>query len=274
MHPRLIATGGVTLRQATVGDFTVAEAQYAPGRKVPIHSHANPHVGIVLNGACRESNDRRAVDLGPLSLAVKTPGDSHTNEAGPRGTRYLLIDVAGDHSMPELFDEYYDLRSGLLSAIALRLRAELAIDDGASRLAIEGLVLELLAEISRSKLEHPTRYDPPWLRDACDAIRARLREPLALAAVAREIGVHPTHLARMFRRRLGVTPGQYLRRLRLERATSLLAETNQPLAEVAAEAGFYDQSHMTNVLRRGTGLTPAGYRRSVRRERIADGIGG
>ncbi len=274
MHPRPIATGGVTLRQASVGGFTVAEAEYAPGRKVPVHSHANPHVGIVLSGACRERNDRRAVDLGPLSVAVKTPGDSHTNEAGPSGTRYLLIDVAGDYSVPGLFDEYYDSRSGLLSAIALRLRAELAIDDGASHLAIEGLVLELLAEISRSKRERPTRYDPAWLRAACDAIRVRLREPLTLATVARDIGVHPTHLARMFRRRLGVTPGQYLRRLRLERATSLLADTNRPLVEVAAEAGFCDQSHLTNVLRRGTGLTPAGYRRVVRSGRTADGIGG
>jgi AraC family transcriptional regulator len=273
MHPRLIATGGVTLLQTTVGDFTIAEAQYAPGRKVPVHSHVNPHVGIVLSGACRESNGRRAVDLGPLSLAVKTPGDSHTNEAGRNGTRYLLIDVAGDHSMAGLFDEYYDLRSGVLSAIALRLRAEIAIGDGASRLAIEGLVLELLAELSRSKAERPTRYDPPWLRGTCDAIRARLHEPLALAAVAREIGVHPTHLARTFRRRLGVTPGQYLRRLRLERATSLLAETNRPLADVSAEAGFYDQSHLTNVLRRGTGLTPAGYRRLVRGGGTGDPIG-
>ncbi len=64
MQPSPIATGAVTLRQATVGDFIVAEAQYAPGRKVPVHSHANPHVGIVLSGACRESNHRRAVDLG------------------------------------------------------------------------------------------------------------------------------------------------------------------------------------------------------------------
>ena len=93
---------------------------------------------------------------------------------------------------------------------------------------------------------------------------ARPSEAPRLATVADAVGVHPAHLARTFRRRLGVTPGEYLRRLRLERAIALLASSDEPIADVAVGAGFYDQSHLTNALRNVTGLTPAELRRARR----------
>jgi AraC family transcriptional regulator len=61
-----------------------------------------------------------------------------------------------------------------------------------------------------------------------------------------------------------VSVGEYLRRLRLDWAASQLAATETPLALLAAEAGFADQSHFTRAFKRHAGLTPARYRSMVR----------
>ena len=78
------------------------------------------------------------------------------------------------------------------------------------------------------------------------------------------VGVHPVTLARAFRRTFGCTIGEYLRRLRIERAAEQLATGTQPLAEIALAAGFADQSHFSNVFRRRVGMSPSAYRREVR----------
>jgi AraC family transcriptional regulator len=96
-------------------------------------------------------------------------------------------------------------------------------------------------------------------------LRARFRENLSLDEVARTAGVHPAHLARSFRCHFRCSAGEYVRRLRVEHACRELCRRDTPLAAVALEAGFGDQSHLTVVFKRHTGLTPAAYRKLYRK---------
>ena len=88
---------------------------------------------------------------------------------------------------------------------------------------------------------------------------------LTLETVAEIEGVHVVHLARVFRRFHGCTAGEYLRRLRIERAIEELRSTDKALADVAGDAGFSDQSHFSRTFKLSTGMTPGQYRKSVRR---------
>jgi AraC family transcriptional regulator len=92
----------------------------------------------------------------------------------------------------------------------------------------------------------------------------RFAERLTLAEVASNAGVHPVHLARQFRSRLGCTYGEFVRRIRLTRALERLRNGSQPIAQVAAEAGFADQSHLTRLMTAVVGIAPAAYRRHCR----------
>lgn len=69
-------------------------------------------------------------------------------------------------------------------------------------------------------------------------------------------GVHPVHLARVFRKFTGCSPAEFVRQRRLERAQVLVRDTMRPLADIAASCGYADQSHFSNVFRRETGHTP------------------
>ncbi|HET9787346.1 MAG TPA: helix-turn-helix transcriptional regulator, partial [Pyrinomonadaceae bacterium] len=78
--------------------------------------------------------------------------------------------------------------------------------------------------------------------------------------IAHLVGVHPTHLARSFKKHYRTTVGEYLRRLRLDWATRRLSETEDSITEIALAAGFYDQSHFSHLFKQHTGLTPAEFR--------------
>jgi transcriptional regulator GlxA family with amidase domain len=76
--------------------------------------------------------------------------------------------------------------------------------------------------------------------------------------------VEPTRLVRAFRRHLDTTPADYLRQLRVDEARRLLLDTERPVADIALETGFTDQSHLTRVFRRSLRETPAAFRRRFR----------
>jgi AraC family transcriptional regulator len=87
--------------------------------------------------------------------------------------------------------------------------------------------------------------------------------PLSLTGVAQHVGVHPVHLARTFRAVYRTSFASYVRELRIDFAREQLAGA-APLSEIAAAAGFYDQSHFSRCFKRHLGMTPAAYRASLR----------
>jgi AraC family transcriptional regulator len=84
-----------------------------------------------------------------------------------------------------------------------------------------------------------------------------------LDGIAGSVGIHPAHLARVFRQRHGCTVSDYVRGLRIEYARHCLRTSDTALARIALAAGFSDQSHFSKVFKRQTGMSPAVYRESA-----------
>jgi AraC family transcriptional regulator len=146
-----------------------------------------------------------------------------------------------------------------------RLRAaELATGERAWPLAVEGLAFELLAEFARDRARSGrAARRPGWLARAAELLEPGSSNSTALGDVAAAIGVHPSHLARVFRAAYGMSVGEYARARRLDWAAAQLAEGDLPLAVIARQAGFCDQSHFTRAFGRHTGLTPGRYRQQA-----------
>lgn len=96
----------------------------------------------------------------------------------------------------------------------------------------------------------------PGLERAIRFMDENLDQPLTLERIAQTMYVSRFHFARMFRLVTGESPMQYLRRLRVERAKSMMIRGDLTLSEIAAEVGFCDQSHFTRIFRQATGTTP------------------
>jgi AraC family transcriptional regulator len=157
-----------------------------------------------------------------------------------------------------------EFQSGVAAWLASRLYREYQHQDNLASLAMEGLALEILAELSRHQDPSPERTPPRWLLRARDLLRARFTENLSLDALASEVGVHPVHFSRVFRRHFECTPGDYVRKLRVESTCRRLATSDLPLIEIALSAGFADQSHFTKTFRRLMQMTPGEFRRNFR----------
>lgn len=95
-------------------------------------------------------------------------------------------------------------------------------------------------------------------------VRERLDQPITVTQLAEAAGCSTSTLDRRMRKVFALSPQQYVLRARIDHATTLLASTDVPIAEVATRAGFYDQAVFTRTFGRLTGETPAQHRRRAR----------
>jgi AraC family transcriptional regulator len=261
---------GVRNRARQVGGLTLSEYECAPRTMIPEHSHHRTFMSFVLNGGWQEwygagqSRVRR-----PHTLAIHPAGEVHSEQIGDTGSRAFHVEFSEDW-LRRLDDHAVVLagslhvENGPLIWLALRLYAEFRRPEEISRLVIEGIVLESVGELARETVELPKHQAPGWLLQADEILRSRFTRQLSLPEIAKEVGVHPVHLTRTFRRYFNCSIGERLRDLRIQCACRELATSNRPLAEIAISAGFCDQSHLSRAIRRRTGLTPSVLRENGR----------
>lgn len=199
------------------------------------------------------------------------PAEPHLARMGGDGARVLMIEPesAGEaHLGParHVFARVTELHDARLQTIAWRLCEELADPDDVTPLAVDGLVREFMAMTVRAAARDLRHATPPWLRSTRDLLHVRFADRLNVSSIAREAGVHPTHFARMFRAHCGISLGAYVRRLRVEWSAVQLKTTDAPLCDIAAQAGFADQSHFTRVFRKHMGVSPGRYRLTAARD--------
>lgn len=145
--------------------------------------------------------------------------------------------------------------TGAVSALHAALAAPGDAWEAESRLAL--VADRITAHLDRGSAPRPARdaWTARTVRDRLDT-----DDPPPLTDLARELGAHPSHLVRAFRREYGLPPHRYVVGRRLDRARRLLLD-GMPVAEVAVAVGFHDQSHLTRHFRTLLGTTPAAFRR-------------
>jgi len=247
----------------------VEEPEARPHSLMQGHGHAGAHVCVVVAGSFDETGPRRSIQrCEPGMMRISAPGRRHQIRFGPDGARCLLFVMSPRWPRaaplfpipraPDLF-----LRDKGLGALAASIRGH-ARDTGAdAALKAETLVAELLARA------HQPESPPEWLGQARNLLLQRYREGVNLAELAEEVGVHRVHLARAFARHFGIPARSYLNTQRLAAAARKLADSRLPIAEVALEAGFFDQSHLCRAFRNRFGVSPAVFRqRAAQRQAL------
>lgn len=261
---------GVVVARGEAGPFVIEDVGFPPAHHHAAFEPPKGYVAVVLEGALAKTFRTATHDLGPASVVTMPAGERHATRFGRGGARVVIV-------RPRPAEEYLlepspgalrELRlvvDGEPAALAWRLAAELRADDSAWQFAAEGLALELIAALSRTPADCGRQRRPPaWLGSVDELLGTGPGEQPALGELAAHVGVHPAHLARVFRQHRGTTVGTHVRRVRLDWAASQLTSTDEPIAALAVRAGFADQSHFTRAFKRHTGRTPGRYREEAR----------
>jgi AraC-like DNA-binding protein len=248
-----------------------------PAGELPPHVHDEYQICLSLNmpGEYRLRRTRHPVPVGCLSIIH--PGEVHAAR-DPEDRRvpatYRLMYVSAEH----LAATAGQITCGPPSIPAFRtpiiidaplatrmLRFHSATEAVRSRLELDERLLSVLASFILRHAETP--LSPPAIgqeRSAVRSVREFLEENYAqdvsLDRLAHLVNLSPFHLARTFRNEIGVPPHAYQLGMRISRARTLLLQ-GDPLAQVAAETGFADQSHFTRVFKRYVGTPPGHYLR-------------
>lgn len=273
-------------------DGLVARAYHEPeefeGFLAP--DNDGPHIPLILlvGGAMymewRTANSSWRGKLIHSEDLMLTPGGSASSELRwksltPTAMRTLHLHLSQEllvRAAQEMAD--YDPtrltiigRSGfqdpLLTQIGLALWRELEQQNPAGKLyaqtAAQMLAVHLLRHYTAAPVdiqELSQGLTRQQVRRVTDFILAHLSQDLSLESLAQQTGFSPYHFARLFHQATGESPHQFVLRQRVESAQHLLKETDAPLAHIALESGFANQSHLTRIFKRHLGLTPRAYR--------------
>lgn len=261
-------SGGDKWRHLDGATFVLFESPKP--ERCTVHTHEDLRLSFLLRGSVIEVDERtKGVECGPYSLHTTPPGMRHAHLVqSPRVTTLCfdlekkMLDKLGDAA--SVFDNPITARRGGVIALVPKFQREMSAVDAASDLVMQGLIFELVGELSRRQIPKLSPEAPSWLRRAREMLNDVWNQSVSIEDIAGAVGVHPSHLNRVFRAHMNQTPGEYLRTIRMERATREVLATDLPLKAIAAHAGFSDQAHFTREFRRTHGQSPLEMRRSAR----------
>lgn len=238
----------------------LSESTYAGGLEQPVHGHHPAYFTAVLSGEYEERTGRVTRVVSGGVLLFHPADEEHAVRFIARDTRVFRI-----LPLEPMLEAERLTRASFASVLAAagsnahhivgRMREHYLTDDPVAALAMDGLACELVA--CCAGVRSSGSWNCAGALRARDLLEADLSRPRSLQALAEVAGCHPITLTRAFRRQFGCSIGAYVRRRRLEQASSMLRGTDLPISAVSARTGFADQAHLTRALRHATGYTPA-----------------
>ncbi|WPP01803.1 AraC family transcriptional regulator [Pseudomonas sp. HR96] len=236
------------------------------------HAHATFSIGAIIGGRSTYLNGHHTREIGAGSLVLINPGVVHacnplTEE--PWAYRMFYVDATWLATLQR--------PSGTSTQAAFQPFAEQYSDDAQLFAGLEQLYRQLTApaasagelqaaarEYFQQLLRRLTPSAQPPVQDkllrAAELIRQRCLQPLPLEEIGAAVQLSPSYLIRAFKAQYGLTPHGYLIDCRLQLAREALRR-GEPIAAVAAQAGFADQAHLQRQFKRALAATPGQYRR-------------
>ena len=246
------------------------------------HSHEQFGIGFMYEGAQKSLSGRGMVEAGAGNILTVNPREVHDGTPlgdTPRGWNMLYLDPDlirdAARDMTDGKSDHYEFTSPVITSPDVAycfagLFAAITKGDHENAGLRREEMLFLLLHHAIIVLGEPDHYHHRS-RSGADASIARAismiddapDENLSLADLASTAGLSRFQTVRHFTRATGLTPHAYIIQRRLDFARRLIA-TGTPLAEVAATAGFADQSHLNRHFIRAYGLSPGRYAKAVR----------
>lgn len=130
---------------------------------------------------------------------------------------------------------------------------------------LEDWVIESMRRLRGIILTSPQNEDKSdVIENAKQYIRQNFTQPITLNDISEKFYINPYYFSQLFKKRTGIRYQDYVTDLRMERAKTLLQDTNMKISDIRSSVGYSDVSHFNRLFERSTGLTPSAYRKQHR----------
>jgi AraC-like DNA-binding protein len=184
--------------------------------------------------------------------------DQHT--LAPEAAGLWAISAGLAYNTP---DDYELLEKGMLIYDALYSWASKLYNQTHLQNPFENLLLEVFHKVIQSDVKRKT---PTWVKNIKEIIQDQIdiNFALSLTEIASSINVNPSYISREFSKYFeNLSFGEYIRKVRIEKATQMMQTTNYSLTEIAFLTGFSDQSHFTRIFKKHTGQNPSEFKKNI-----------
>ena len=165
----------------------------------------------------------------------------------------IYVDVENDEKIVTDFQDIFDLEKEGDLASSLHLKARI-LDLFSEYLSLSNINSITMSEVDDQKFHQMLTY-----------LGDNLKEKLTIEELSSFMHIHPNYFIRLFKKKMGITPLQYINRVRIERAKSLLENTNHPVSDIMLKLGFNDLSTFSKFFKHYSGYSPKSFRRAFGR---------
>ena len=256
------------------GIYTFYYQEREQGFLFPGESHPFPELTYVDHGELHSVADGQDILLKQGDIAIFGPDQWHMHYADigvAPGYVTITFDLEGVDIQP-LLNRKFAAPQQAVSLIKQMLREQERMDDYSNDMIIaqlSQLLLTLLREAAaptgaKLKTANAVHSENEIIRQAQQYISAHLREKLSVPLVARQVDVSPSYLTALFHKNLQISPGEYIRRSKLQESKQMIRENNLNFTEIAAALQYSTVHHFSRQFKEKFGITPTEYAKSVR----------
>ena len=256
------------------GLYTFFYQEKEQGFVFPGESHPMPELTYVDQGALHSVADGQDLLLEQGDIVIYTPDQWHMQYADIGvAPRFVTISFGlSGMDLESLKNRKFKAPQQAVTLLQQMLREMDRTDEFAGDLILSmltQLLLILLRQVhfpaaDKLKTSNAIHSENEIIRRAQQYISAHLRDKLTVPLVARKVDVSPSYLTALFHKNLQISPGEYIRRVKLQESKQMIRENSMNLTEIAAALQYSTVHHFSRQFKEKFGITPTEYAKSVR----------
>ena len=262
-------------RQLQVDDvYTFFYQEKEQGFLFPGESHPMAELTYVDQGSLHSVAEGQDLLLKQGDLVIYGPGQWHMQYADIGvAPRFVTISFASrGNQLNALLNRKFTAPQKAVTLLQSMLREQETTDALSGDIILCQLNLLLLLLLRETtaptggKLQtaNAVHSENEIIRQAQQFISSHIREKLSVPLVARQVDVSPSYLTALFHKNLQISPGEYIRRIKLQESKQMIRENNLNFTEIAAELQYSTVHHFSRQFKEKFGITPTEYAKSVR----------
>ena len=240
----------------------------------PGESHPMPELTYVDQGELHSVVDGQDLLLKQGDLVIYGPNQWHMQYAdigiAPRFVT-ISFEVDGVDFTP-LLERKFSAPQQVASLLQSMLREREKMDCFSTDIIVSQLTLLLLYLLresvkptgSKVKNTNVVQNENEIIRQAQQYVAAHIREKLSVPMVAGQVGVSASYLTVLFHKNLQISPGEYIRRIKLQESKQMIRENNLNFTQIASALQYSTVHHFSRQFKEKFGITPTEYAKSVR----------